>query len=224
MNKAILLASLRAAVEAMPEILPHLSPTARAALKASGDYTSIRTEMSGEIHDAVYDYLTGYGYVTIYWVKMSLAVSKAWIEATDAAYVEGGGELPIDMETADWARAQLDIQLAYVDQLFATLRELRQSGDVNAAAEALSRANGYASSLDQQYSEAKARGAKNKMLTMVGDDGKESCKDCQRMKGQRHRASWWISHDMVPGSSNYECQGWRCEHFLIDDNGERFTI
>ncbi len=224
MNKTILLASLRAAVLAVPEILPLLSPSARAALKASGDYTSIRAEMSGEIHDAVYDYLTGSGNITTYRAAMALAISQAYVETADAAYQEGGGELPLDDDTAAWARAELDAQLAYVDQLFENLRELRKEGDVNAAAEALARANGYASSLDQLYSEALTRGAKNKMLTFVGSDGKESCKDCKRMKGERHRASWWIEHDMVPGSSAYECGGWNCEHYLEDDNGERFTI
>ncbi len=224
MNKTILLASLRAAVLAVPEVLPLLSPTARAALKASGDYTPIRAEMSGEIHDAVYDYLTGSGNVTAYRSAMALAVSQAYIAAADAGYQEGGGTLPLDDDTAAWARGQLDAQLAYVDGLFETLRELRKEGDVNPAAEALGRANGYASSLDQLYSEATTRGAKNKMLTFVGDDGKESCKDCKRMKGQRHRASWWIEHDMVPGSSAYECGGWNCAHFLETDDGERFTI
>src|SRR3972149_582064 len=58
-------------VQTVPEVLPYLSADARRfvklhALKAAGDYTSIRAEMSGEIHDAIYDYLTSSGYITIY--------------------------------------------------------------------------------------------------------------------------------------------------------------
>jgi hypothetical protein len=224
MTNTIPLQIITAIVRAVPGLAPLVNAQMLAALKASGDYTSIRAEMSGEIHDAVYDYLTGSGNVTAYRSAMALAVSAAYIAAADVAYVEGGGELPLDSDTAAWARGQLDAQLGFIDQLFESLRDLRKEGDVNATAEALARANGYASSLDQLYSEAATRGAKNKMLTFVGSDGKESCKDCKRMKGQRHRASWWIEHDMVPGSSAYECGGWQCEHYLETDDGERFTI
>jgi hypothetical protein len=224
MTNTIPLQIITAIVRAVPGLAPLVNAQMLAALKASGDYTSIRAEMSGEIHDAVYDYLTGTGNVTAYRSAMALAVSAAYIAAADVAYVEGGGELPLDSDTAAWARGQLDAQLGFIDQLFESLRDLRKEGDVNATAEALARANGYASSLDQLYSEAATRGAKNKMLTFVGSDGKESCKDCKRMKGQRHRASWWIEHDMVPGSSAYECGGWQCEHYLETDDGERFTI
>jgi hypothetical protein len=224
MTNTIPLQIITAIVRAVPGLAPLVNAQMLAALKASGDYTSIRAEMSGEIHDAVYDYLTGSGNVTAYRSAMALAVSAAYIAAADAGYQEGGGELPLDSDTAAWARGQLDAQLGFIDQLFESLRDLRKEGDVNATAEALARANGYASSLDQLYSEAATRGAKNKMLTFVGSDGKESCKDCKRMKGQRHRASWWIEHDMVPGSSAYECGGWQCEHYLETDDGERFTI
>jgi hypothetical protein len=224
MTNTIPLQIITAIVRAVPGLAPLVNAQMLAALKASGDYTSIRAEMSGEIHDAVYDYLTGSGNVTAYRSAMALAVSAAYIAAADAGYQEGGGELPLDADTAAWARGQLDAQLGFIDQLFESLRDLRKEGDVNATAEALARANGYASSLDQLYSEAATRGAKNKMLTFVGSDGKESCKDCKRMKGQRHRASWWIEHDMVPGSSAYECGGWQCEHYLETDDGERFTI
>lgn len=210
-------------VRAFPAVLEHLSEETVAAIKASG-YDGIRTVMSGAVFGAVYGYLSGSGYVTTFRAEMEAAVSRAYIETADVAYEEGGGELPLDPDTAAWARAQLDAQLAYIDGLFDDLKELRKSGDFDAGAVASARAEGYASSLDQLYSEAKTRGAQNMMLTFVGDDGKESCKDCQRMKGQRHRASWWIKNDMVPGSSKYQCGGWQCEHYLETDNGERFTI
>src|SRR3990167_8612567 len=226
MNKTILLASLRTAVRLVPEVLPHLSPAALAALKASGDYTSIRAEMSGEIHDAIYDYLTGSGYITIYKALMATAISKAYVETADVAYEEGGGTLPLDDETAAWARAELDAQLSFVDQLFENLRELRK-GDVNATAEALGRANGYASSLDGFYNEAVLRGSKNKMLTFTQiSDTKESCPDCVRLRGHRHRASWWVEHDFVPpkGGGLACAPGGNCGDGLVDDDGNVVTL
>ena len=230
MNKIILLASLRAAVRLVPEVLPHLSPATLAALKASGDYTSIRAEMSGEIHDAIYDYLTGTGYITIYKALMAAAISKAYVETADIGYQDAGAELPLDTETAAWARAELDAQLSFVDGLFENLRELRK-GDlsaqagVNATAEALGRANGYANSLDAFYSGALMRGSKNITLEFGGSDGKESCDDCKRMKGKHHKISYILDNNLIPapGNDKYQCQGYNCEHYWFNPKtGERF--
>jgi hypothetical protein len=194
-------------------------------LKASGDYTSIRAEMSGEIHDAVYDYLTGTGNVTAYRSAMALAVSAAYIAAADVAYVEGGSDLPLDSETAAWARAELDSQLSFIDQLFETLKELRKEDGVNPAAEALGRANGYASSLDSFYAGALMRGSDNITLEFGGSDGKESCPDCKRMQGKRHKISYILAHNLIPapGNDKYQCQGYNCEHYWFNPKtGERF--
>ena len=214
---------IQAAILAVPEVVIHLSDETKAAIKAAG-YSGIRTVMSGEIFGAVFGYLETGGAVASFRERMALAVSRAYIETADVAYQEAGAELPLDADTAAWARGQLDAQLGFVDELFEDLKETRKQGGFDAGAIAKARADGYASGLDQFWSEAKTRGAENKMLTFVGDDGKESCKDCKRMKGQRHRASWWTKHDMVPGSSSYECGGWNCEHYLEDDQGNRFTI
>src|SRR3972149_1378061 len=191
-------------VQTVPEVLPYLSADARRfvklhALKAAGDYTSIRAEMSGEIHDAIYDYLTSSGYITIYKALVAAAISKADAAAADAGYQDAGAELPLDAETAAWARAELDSQLGFVDQLFENLRELRKEGDVNATAEALARANGYASGLDGFYNEAGLRGAKNKVPTFTQrSDTKESCPDCVRLRGCRVRASLSAARGSAP--------------------------
>jgi hypothetical protein len=210
-----------------PAVLPLLSPAARAALKIADGYTGIRAEMSGEIHDAVYDYLTGSGNVTAYRSAMALAVSQAYIAAADVGYSEAGAELPLDPDTAAWARGQLDAQLGFIDGLFESLRELRKEGDVNATAEALARANGYGNSLDGFYNEAVLRGSKNKMLTFTQiHNTKESCPDCVRLRGQRHRASWWIQHDVVPPKGGgLQCAGGgNCGDALVDDDGNVVTL
>jgi hypothetical protein len=216
---------ITAIVRAVPGLAPLINTDMLAALKASGDYTSIRAEMSGEIHDAVYDYLTGTGNVTAYRPAMALAVSAAYIAAADVAYVEGGSDLPLDSETAAWARAELDSQLSFIDQLFETLKELRKEDGVNPAAEALGRANGYASSLDSFYAGALMRGSDNITLEFGGSDGKESCPDCKRMQGKRHKISYILAHNLIPapGNDKYQCQGYNCEHYWFNPKtGERF--
>jgi hypothetical protein len=208
-------------IRAVPQVLLHLaSDTIKALGQAS--YDGIRATYWLEIYQAVFDYITGSGSVVSFRNRAKTAASDAFVEAGEAGYTEGGGELPMDEDTLAWLAERQAAEFANIDGLFDGLRDKRSESD--AESEALARAEGYASTLDQIWSEAKTRGAQNKMLTFTGSDGKESCKDCQRMKGQRHRASWWISHDMVPGSSNYECGGWNCEHYLEDDEGNQFTI
>lgn len=194
------------------------------AYKQATSYEPIRQEMWAAVYDAVDGFLSSNGQVRTYKDVLVTAISKAYIETADIAFVDGGGSLPLDEDTASFARSLLDAQLGYVDSLFETLKQLRKEEDVDAIHEAFSRANGYANSLDAFYNSIKTMGAGNKMLTFTGDDGKESCSDCQKYKGQRHRASWWVSHDAVPPNRNFECGGYNCEHLLVDDNGQEFTI
>jgi len=66
----------------------------------------------------------------------------------------------------------------------------------------------------------------NAMYTFTGQDGADSCMDCQRLKGQRHRAKWWLVHNLVPhaGNSNFECGGWQCQHYLVSDDGRSLEV
>lgn len=60
-------------------------------------------------------------------------------------------------------------------------------------------------------------------LTFGGDDGEESCDDCQRYKGQRHRRDWWAKRGLLErdGNPNYECGRWpACHHSFKDDSGK----
>jgi len=193
-------------------------------MKQAGEYSSIRNELWVVMYDAIYDFLNSNAQVGTYTSKVGVAISKAYIDASELGYVDGGGSLPLDEDTLAWTRAELDAQLAYVDSLFSTLKQLRKDGDFDPVHEAFKHADGYTNSLDSLYNGAKVAGAGNKMLTFGGSDGKESCSDCQKYKDQRHRASWWQSHNAVPPSRDFECKGYNCEHVLYDDNGKEFTI
>lgn len=213
---------IRAAVRQHPEVLPLLNAETRGLLKAAGGYPGVRTEYYTAVYDAVYDYLTGNRPVTGFVNSVKRAFTEAYIEAAEIGYIEAGSELPFDSDIISFLTDAQAKEFGYIEELFSRLKVEWEGLDPDA--EATSRAEGYAGTLDQIYSESKLYGAKNKMLTFVGSDGKESCKDCQRMKGQRHKASWWISHNMIPGSSAYECGGWNCGHYLEDDDGNEFTM
>lgn len=217
-------------VKRVPAVAPYLSSNTLAMLaqpkatKALGDYSSIRDRLWDAIYNSVYGFLTSNQQTGTPNRSMATALSQAYVEAADVAYVEGGGSLPLDDETAVTVRSMLDLQFGYVDSLFDTLRNMRKEGDFDAAAEATSRADGYTRSLDMMYNMVKVAGAGNLMLEFVGSDGKESCKDCRRYKNKRHRAKWWIANNAVPPNHNFQCGGYNCEHYLISDDGKEFTL
>jgi hypothetical protein len=214
---------IRSIVSAFPSIRPHLSP---ATLKAAGGYDGIRYLMSAAVFDAVEGYLSGGGNVTTYKAQMAAAVAQAYVEAADAGYEEGGGELPLDADTAAWARAQLDAQLAFVDSMFETLRELRKEEDVDANGEAERRADGWASGLDGFYNESILRGSKNVMAYWVLGSTEKHCPSCSSLAGGGHKISWYIDRDYIPRKNGcaLDCKGYNCDCRLEDKNGNEITI
>lgn len=196
------------------------------AYKGGSDYDSIRTSYWESVYGAVSGYLESTKPSTSYKSAMSQAVAKAFVDAVNAGYVEGGGELPLDEDTNEWLTGWMNSELSNVGSLFVSLALLRKEDDTDPVEEGFRRAEGYANTLDGLFNTAILYGMKNKMLTFSGSDGAESCKDCQNLKGQRHRASWFIAHDSVPPSGlGLECHpGGRCEHYLEDDDGVQVTV
>lgn len=207
-----------------PAVIPHLSAETLAAVKAGSGYPGVRSDYWHAVHDAVYDYLTGNSPVTSFMNSVKRAFTDAYIAAAEIGYQEGGADLPFDEDTLSWLTGVQAQEFGYIEELFARLKEEWEGLDP--AAEAASRAEGYVQTLDAIFGEAKVRAAGNKMLTLDGDDGKESCPECKRLKGQRHRASWWIKNGLVPapGNANYTCGNYNCDHRLYDDDGNEYTI
>lgn len=47
----------------------------------------------------------------------------------------------------------------------------------------------------------------------------EHCTDCQRLSGQVHSASAWLSSGWIPRGGNLSCHGFRCQCLLVDATG-----
>lgn len=196
--------------------------------KSMTAYKRVRRQYSAAIEDAILDYFIGSDAVTAYRNAMSRAMSDAFLSAFELAYIDGGAELPLDDDALEWLASRQEQELGYIRELFVSLKELKaqyRAGDVKTAdikAEMVRRRDGYLATLDMIYTEGKMRGGKNIMLTMVGDDGAESCRDCQRNKGKRYSAKKWLAIGYPP-SRDYECHGYNCQHYLVTDDGKRFT-
>ena len=198
---------------------------------AIGDYAPIRFEYKATIEGLVRQYLYEDGVrITAFKSAFKRAVQEGFYPAFEQGLTDGGSEPPAVEDDLDWINAKAAAEWGFVDMLFQQLKELKALAKVDGyqilegVAEA--RAEGYARTLDGIYSEGKIRGAKNKMLTFGGDDGEESCKTCQKYKGQRHRASWWVKRDLIiyRGNANYECGCWQCQHYFFDDSGNVYTF
>lgn len=198
---------------------------------AIGDYAPIRATYKYSIASTIQEYLYSENVkVTRFKSQFKRAISESFYPAFDQGYVDGGSELPIEPDDTDYVNSRVDGEYGFVDTLFQQLRDLKKqvaeegTGILQGVAE--SRAEGYARTLDGIYSQGKVRGGKNKMLTFGGTDGKESCKTCQKLKSQRHKASWWKNHGLIlyRGNDRYECGVYECQHYLYDDEGHVYTF
>jgi hypothetical protein len=195
-----------------------------------GEYSKIRGEYWASIYDAVWEYMTTNKSVNEFKLPAKRAMSTAYVVTGDLAWLDGGGKLPLDEDAASIVATSQNAELGYLDNTANRLRLLKNDPDAkedwNATytKEAFSIADGYAATLDGIYANVKTMAAGSKMLTFDGDDGAFTCSDCAKYKGKRHKASWWVSHNAIPPNRDFKCHGYRCNHFLRDDNGNLFTI
>lgn len=203
---------------------------ARTILELSlAEYSRIRATYYSSVYDIVSTFLTGKGSTTGPSNSMKRAMSDAVFATGTIAWQDGGAELPLEQDAFDLVQSTHSAELVNIDTLFQRLLLLRRDTpknelDLVAEQEAGARAEGYCGTLDFLYSQVKLLAAGNKMLTFVGVDGKENCKDCKRLYGQKHRASWWVEHDAIPGSRSFECKGYNCLHVLVDSQGQIYTL
>ena len=214
-------------VRKYPDIKPFLS---KKALKAVGGYQQIRDDYFVVVYDSVQGYLESNLPTTRFRNSFSQAMVSAFTDATYLGYENSGGELPLDTETSVWLSDRIAMERGNIDSLFEKLFSLRREENFSVEdiiSEANGRAEGYASTLDSVYSEAKMWGMKNKMLVWHIGSSKEHCRTCSWLNGQRHRASWWRDHNYIPrqpGSETLDCSGYNCKCYLTDDFGNEITI
>lgn len=146
------------------------------------------------------------------------------------AYEEGWREGGIDQ-----AELEPEDRSAYdeaIDEFYASQREYVDSFAKDAARGRLNEAERpailarvplWVDSLINFGEAGKVAALGNVALTFDGDDGEESCIDCQRLKGKRHRRNWWAERGLLErnGNSNYECGRYSaCHHSFYDDRGK----
>ena len=207
---------------------PHV---AYIAIQSAGDYSTIRSDYLANLENTIAAVLEEEKSWSAGKSTVKQAMATAFVDSFETGWVETGGD-PYEPETADseWLATRIDQELANIDSMFVGIKAMMNdteepltSDEIDQYAQA--RAQGYTVTLDSIYGQGKLRGKKSVMLTLDGPDGQKSCATCQKYKQQRHRARWWISHDLVPepGNENYKCGCWQCQHKLKDDEGVQWA-
>jgi hypothetical protein len=195
------------------------------AMKAEGDLAAVNKAYNDSILRAMIAFFEG-GTIAKSRNDFKRAMIQAFGDAFDLGFTEHGGILPIPDEDIGWLEARLNQEAGYIDMLFQEARQLHKEEDFDFFSWATMHAGNYVNTLREIYNVGSLSAQKDRAVTFLGDDGAESCKDCQKLKGKRHKISWFVGRGFVPPHGRgLECHpGRRCMHYLQDDDGKRVTI
>jgi hypothetical protein len=228
MNKTQARAIILEMVKVIPSVLPFLSDKTREALKAGyieGGVPEINARYNKEIVAAMTTYFEG-GNVLAPRNQFRQAMTEAFNSAFDTGWVDGGQELPADADSVAWLEARLSSELAYIDDLFVQIKNLRKEDNFDFFQWVTAKADRYTSTVMSVYNAAVLLAKKNQMLTWNLGQTEKHCDTCLSLDGNSHRASWYISHDYIPRKPGaaMDCNGYNCDCKLTDKSGEEVTL
>lgn len=183
------------------------------------DWSVVQADYRNRLFEALMGYAGGTR-VTAHKNAFRQAVAEDVPAAFYSGYVEAGGEDTEPQDEKELTRL-LNAQLEFVDGVFDWVKEQREAETITEPA-ITARVDTWVGTLSSIYAEGKARGDANQMLTFQGDDGAESCPDCQKLKGKRHSAGYWRKKGLLArnGNPNFECGRWdACAHDYYTDAG-----
>lgn len=220
MNKEIIITLAKR----LPAVVPHLSRKAR-MIKAADDIASINARYHDAITSALVAYLEG-GSIAAPRNKFKREMTQAFGDAFDLGWQDGGETLPFIGEALDWYNARVDSEMVNIDNLFQQAKQLRKDKEFDAFAWATARADGYTNTILSIYNTA-AMFAKGKtMLTWHLGQTEKHCSTCSSLNNKRHPAAWYIERNYIPRQpgADMECNGYNCDCYLTDKNGNEVTL
>lgn len=191
-----------------------------------GDMGDVEEKYRDTISGSLSAYFEGGESISKYKGEFKRAVLDAFQNTYNIGWVDGGGDLPIDDEDAtSWLDNRINQELGFIDGLFQEAKELRKEEGFDYYDWVEQRSDGYVRMLAEIYNQAKLRAMEDINVTFDGDDGEESCRSCQNLKGKRHKLSWFVKRNYVPPYGiGLDCgRGGHCQHGLYDDKGNLVT-
>ena len=158
----------------------------------------------------------------------------------EATFIEGmlsGGDFADEQEARDaledkdentiegWKQVQREAASGYAQDVAAVRKDPDYPNNKAAQQRVFERVKAWGLALRNLGDLGRLSGLGNVPLLFDGDDGEESCVECQRYKGQVHRRSWWEARGLITrnGNPNFSCGRWEpCHHsFYAVVNGKR---
>ena len=207
------------------------------ATKAEG-YKPLAKRYNVELFGAFNGYLT----MDDSLVKARNDAKKLIVEYFYSAFVRGYEEagaseddLTGDNDDLAWLNDRTEAEIGYIGTAFAALKEAKKQEGITRdelIALAHERADGYTDSLDAVYNMGLLRGDKAQLLEWVLGDTEVHCENksgsfgCLQLAGQKHKASWYVSRNLIPGmpGSGTTCGGYQCDCRLKNKQGEWVTL
>lgn len=132
---------------------------------------------------------------------------------------DGGGDVAeIDADDRNILANLKGQQSGYVSDL---LTAIYKEDKVTIDQAALKPDMWFNKSLMPAYNAGLESAARNMLMEFSGDDGLESCPDCQVLKGQIHSYKAWKNRELVPPTDKTACKGYQCNHRLVPAPGKR---
>jgi len=207
----------RAAVNKLASLLLFAAKSINQALR---EYESTLTRFA-------YDVLNGNSSAVDFRRLHKALIKASARSAFEEGWREGGGKLE-DTEADDIALIGefVSEQTGFVNDFAAWLATTNDEGKRNWEMKRRILADRTASwvlALQNFAERVAARARGDQYLTYDGEDGEESCDECQEYKGQRHRLSWWEKRGLTKrnGNDNFSCGRWApCHHHFYYDDGK----
>lgn len=175
--------------------------------------------------NVLYDAFNGRMSQTLLVAKLAAIIESNAGDAYREGMREGGGDPETDFTKEDqsvvddWISTQIGVLAGFAQAAV----DVRSADDKDTARAAiLDRVDMWVEGLNQLGMLGSLNMKGDPMLTYDGDDGEESCTECQKYKGQRHRRSWWEKKGLLErnGNENFTCGRWdNCHHNYYFDDG-----
>ena len=197
----------------------------RLTVKAEGDLGGISATYHDAITGALIRYFEG-STVTGPRNQFRQGVTESFYDAFYLGWSDGGGTFPISQDALDWLTTRVNEEFGHVDGLFQNAKELRKEDGFDFFSWINDRADAYSQTLRSIYNAGVMLAKRGMMLTWQLGNTKTHCPTCQKLNGQKHRGSWYVSRNYIPGlpGAAMQCGGYNCDCKLITDKGEVVTL